>query len=43
MSVGFGVDVNIRIAKYKAAEQGIKKIKEKYGDGSLKYKIVERR
>lgn len=37
------MDVNIRVAKYKAAEQGMKKIKEKYGEEALKYKAVERR
>ena len=35
--------MNIRVAKYKAAEEGIRKIKEKYGEESLKYKSVERR
>lgn len=41
--VGFGVDANIRVARYKAAEEAIKKVKEKYGDDSLQFKGMIRR
>lgn len=36
--VGIGEDRNIKIAKYKAAEEGVKNIKSKYGENILKTK-----
>jgi hypothetical protein len=40
---GYGVDANIRVARFRAAEEAIKKLKEKYGEEALKYRAVEKR